>query len=131
MSKYIVVLILALSSLSFAQKKDKVKAPDSPPTSQVQPPSAPPGSLVISKQDQTEIESLLKDVIILQQQQQILQAQFSALQQQIQGASKAFNDRSEAIKKAHGWGVDVVFDPNTRTFVKQPTAPPAVPNVKK
>lgn len=72
--------------------------------------------------EQLTLQNLQKDAIIAQQQLNMLQAQVSGAQERSQSALKAYQEKAEAIKKAHGWGSDVTFDPQTVTFTKAKVA---------
>jgi hypothetical protein len=93
-----------------------------------QQPQVPPGSKI----EPTEVETLQlqlaqKDAIIAQQQSQSLHQQAALADQQSQDKLSALQKLAEEIKRKHGWGDDVTFDPNRPGFTKADKPAPKKP----
>lgn len=119
MRKVLIVGILSCLSVSLmAQRGPQVPQPQSEP-------------LVETPLEKAEIESDLKDLVIVQLQFQQKQAEMQALQKQFQESQTLVDTRIAKAKKDHGWGDDVAYNKQTATFEKHEAPAPHPAATKK
>jgi hypothetical protein len=79
----------------------------------------PADTFVPTNEEKLQLQVSQRDVVISQQQLQLLESQYRNAQAALQGAVQQYNGQVDVIRKAHNWGPEVVFDPQTQSFSKQ------------
>jgi hypothetical protein len=79
----------------------------------------PADTFVPTNEEKLQLQVSQRDVVISQQQLQLLESQYRNAQSALQGAVQQYNGQVDVIRKAHNWGPEVVFDPQTQSFSKQ------------
>jgi hypothetical protein len=134
---FLAIFLVFAAATTFAQTPPPSRQARQPqqaaqPQQQVIPPGSTP--LAMTSEEVNSLSSSFKDGHILLLNQQLVQSQIAPLQAQVEDIRKQqgewrvqFNNELNAVKLAHKWGPDVVFDNNTLGFVRTPPPAPIVP----
>ena len=118
----VAILVTFTAGLAFGQVKKATPAPPAQTPAAAQGPVAPV-TLSADPLEKAELESEVKDLVILQLQYQNVQSQMQNMQAQFQAKNAEVEAKKKAIKENHKWGDDVTYDLKTGNWVKAPGQP--------